>query len=89
MSSRARSQHVSEDALQQLDWCIGYLYGSGKERVRPEPGSVLVVAFGEVPLELLLPQLGKSVQAAAEQRSHLQAITGPPLADLGSGGPSL
>ena len=39
---------------------------------RPEPGRVLVVALGEVrPLELLLPQLGKRVQTAAEQCSHL------------------
>ena len=39
---------------------------------RPEPGRILVVAFGEVrPLELPLSELGKRVQAAAEQCSHL------------------
>ena len=25
-----RYRHASEDALQQLDWCIGYLHGAGK-----------------------------------------------------------
>ena len=25
-----RYRRASEDALQQLDWCIGYLHGSGK-----------------------------------------------------------
>ena len=25
-----RYRQASEDALQQLDWCIGYLHGSGK-----------------------------------------------------------
>jgi hypothetical protein len=26
-----RYRRASEDALQQLDWCIGYLHGSGKK----------------------------------------------------------
>ena len=26
-----RYRHASEDALQQLDWCIGYMHGSGKK----------------------------------------------------------
>jgi len=26
-----RFRRASEDALQQLDWCIGYLHGSGKK----------------------------------------------------------
>ena len=39
---------------------------------RPEPGRVLVVAWGEVrPFQLLLSELGQRVQAAAEQGSHL------------------
>ena len=28
-----RYRQASEDALQQLDWCIGYLCGSGKSAV--------------------------------------------------------
>ena len=28
-----RYRHASEDALQQLDWCIGYLHGCGKRGV--------------------------------------------------------
>ena len=28
-----RYRHASEDALQQLDWCIGYLHGSGKKAI--------------------------------------------------------
>jgi hypothetical protein len=28
-----RFRRASEDALQQLDWCIGYLHGSGKKGV--------------------------------------------------------
>jgi hypothetical protein len=28
-----RFRRASEDALQQLDWCIGYLHGSGKKAV--------------------------------------------------------
>jgi hypothetical protein len=39
---------------------------------RPEPGGVLVVAWGEVgSFQLLLSEFGKRVQAAAKQRSHL------------------
>ena len=26
-----RYRRASEDALQQLDWCIGYMHGSGKK----------------------------------------------------------
>ena len=29
-----RYRHASEDALQQLDWCIGYMHGSGKKGER-------------------------------------------------------
>jgi hypothetical protein len=37
-----------------------------------QPGYLLEVAFGEVrSFQLLLPQLGQRMQAAAEQRSHL------------------
>jgi hypothetical protein len=28
-----RFRRASEDALQQLDWCIGYLHGSGKRGI--------------------------------------------------------
>jgi hypothetical protein len=28
-----RYRQASEDALQQLDWCIGYLHGSGRRAV--------------------------------------------------------
>ena len=28
-----RYRRASEDALQQLDWCIGYLHGSGKKGI--------------------------------------------------------
>ena len=28
-----RYRRASEDALQQLDWCIGYLHGSGKRGI--------------------------------------------------------
>jgi hypothetical protein len=28
-----RYRHASEDALQQLDWCIGYMHGSGKKGI--------------------------------------------------------
>jgi hypothetical protein len=28
-----RYRRASEDALQQLDWCIGYLHGSGKKAI--------------------------------------------------------
>ena len=28
-----RYRQASEDALQQLDWCIGYLHGTGKREV--------------------------------------------------------
>ncbi len=28
-----RYRRASEDALQQLDWCIGYLHGCGKRRL--------------------------------------------------------
>jgi hypothetical protein len=28
-----RYRRASEDALEQLDWCIGYLHGSGKKAV--------------------------------------------------------
>lgn len=28
-----RFRRASEDALQQLDWCIGYLHGSGKKGI--------------------------------------------------------
>jgi len=28
-----RYRRASEDALQQLDWCIGYLHGCGKTRL--------------------------------------------------------
>ena len=28
-----RYRQASEDALQQLDWCIGYMHGCGKGRV--------------------------------------------------------
>lgn len=28
-----RYQHAAEDALQQLDWCIGYLHGIRKHRI--------------------------------------------------------
>ena len=28
-----RFRHASEDALQQLDWCIGYMHGSGKKGI--------------------------------------------------------
>jgi hypothetical protein len=28
-----RYRQASEDALQQLDWCIGYMHGSGKRAV--------------------------------------------------------
>jgi hypothetical protein len=29
----ARYRRAAEDALQQLDWCIGYLHGTGKTKV--------------------------------------------------------
>ena len=28
-----RYRQASEDALQQLDWCIGYMHGSGKKAI--------------------------------------------------------
>jgi hypothetical protein len=28
-----RYRTAAEDALQQLDWCIGYLHGIGKRRI--------------------------------------------------------
>jgi hypothetical protein len=28
-----RYRQASEDALQQLDWCIGYIHGSGRRGV--------------------------------------------------------
>ena len=28
-----RYQRAADDALQQLDWCIGYLHGLGKTKV--------------------------------------------------------
>ena len=28
-----RYRQASEDALQQLDWCIGYMHGAGKKAV--------------------------------------------------------
>ncbi|HEU0288260.1 MAG TPA: hypothetical protein VFR22_14535 [Nocardioidaceae bacterium] len=28
-----RYRRASEDALQQLDWCIGYFHGSGKKGI--------------------------------------------------------
>jgi hypothetical protein len=28
-----RYRHATEDALQQLDWCIGYMHGSGKKGI--------------------------------------------------------
>jgi hypothetical protein len=28
-----RFRRASEDSLQQLDWCIGYLHGSGKKGI--------------------------------------------------------
>jgi hypothetical protein len=28
-----RYRQASEDALQQLDWCIGYMHGSGKRGI--------------------------------------------------------
>jgi len=28
-----RYRRASEDALQQLDWCIGYLHGCGKQAI--------------------------------------------------------
>jgi hypothetical protein len=28
-----RYRRAAEDALQQLDWCIGYLHGSNKARI--------------------------------------------------------
>ena len=28
-----RYRQASEDALQQLDWCIGYMHGSGKKGI--------------------------------------------------------
>jgi hypothetical protein len=28
-----RYRQASDDALQQLDWCIGYLHGTGKREV--------------------------------------------------------
>jgi hypothetical protein len=28
-----RYRRASEDALQQLDWCIGYMHGSGKKGI--------------------------------------------------------
>ena len=28
-----RYRRAAEDALQQLDWCIGYLHGSGKTKI--------------------------------------------------------
>jgi hypothetical protein len=28
-----RYRQASEDALQQLDWCIGYIHGSGKRGI--------------------------------------------------------
>jgi site-specific recombinase XerC len=28
-----RFRRASDDALQQLDWCIGYLHGSGKKGI--------------------------------------------------------
>ncbi len=28
-----RFRRASEDALQQLDWCIGYMHGSGKKGI--------------------------------------------------------
>jgi hypothetical protein len=28
-----RYRQAAEDALQQLDWCIGYLHGTGKREV--------------------------------------------------------
>ena len=28
-----RYRQASEDALQQLDWCIGYMHGSGKKSI--------------------------------------------------------
>jgi len=28
-----RYRRASEDALQQLDWCIGYLHGTGKKGI--------------------------------------------------------
>ena len=28
-----RYRQASEDALQQLDWCIGYMHGSGKRAI--------------------------------------------------------
>jgi hypothetical protein len=34
-----RFRTASEDALQQLDWCIGYLVGSNKTRVAQAIGA--------------------------------------------------
>ena len=28
-----RYRHAAEDALEQLDWCIGYLHGIGKTKL--------------------------------------------------------
>jgi hypothetical protein len=28
-----RYRRATEDTLQQLDWCIGYFHGSGKQRI--------------------------------------------------------
>ena len=46
---------------------------------RPQPGRVPVIAWCEVrPLELLLAELGKWVQTAAEHARICSAVTGSP-----------
>ena len=32
-TERDRYRHAAEDALQQLDWCIGYLHGIHKSKI--------------------------------------------------------
>lgn len=33
MDQNERYRRAAEDALQQLDWCIGYLHGIRKEKI--------------------------------------------------------
>jgi hypothetical protein len=68
------------DAVGHLDPKRAQIVVDHLER-RPQPGHILKILSGEVgSFKLLLPQLGQRVQAAAEQGSHLPAVTGSPAA---------
>ena len=64
-----RYRQASEDALQQLDWCIGYMHGSGKK-------GVSTIAFKK---PFIHPhtsvEAGRTANAQSRDRRELACIT--------------